>query len=438
MRHRPHPLAWLLALVVGCAAPLVQATTDPGFLLTATSDDFASYFPGQLANGYVSTFTGPRGTEGNLAYLVGLMDYGKDDISRPAAIPGWSEIDYSTGPSDAGHFWMNQVALDPTLFQGYRQVLNLHDATLTTAYRYLDHGRATAIRVVSLVSQASPHLAASQITITPEFDGVVQLSFALNLWAPHQPRLPLAKLSGEDMQIAVHANNETLQAMPPATPDRAALWYHGDTHVLAAVGNRNDLTLRLDGRAERGLGMAEAAAIGLPPGLQPVEVKLVQNRYRLSLDLRIPVRQGQSYTFSKYVAISRAGWGGDAHADLALAKAARSAGFDALLHAHQAAWAELWKSDIRIDGDPPLQRVVHSDLYYLLANATPDTGWAIGACGLTTGYVGHIFWDSDSWIFPALVLLHPRRARSLVMFRDRTLPAAREGANPPAASPRRR
>ncbi len=92
--------------------------------------------------------------------------------------------------------------------------------------------------------------------------------------------------------------------------------------------------------------------------------------------------------------------------------AARTEGFDALINAHKAAWANLWKTDIRIDGDPNAQRVVHSDLYYLLANATPDTAWAIGACGLTTGYVGHIFWDSDSWIFPALVLLHPQSANS--------------------------
>ena len=429
MRHRHPPLAWLVALVVACAAPPAQAaTTDPSFLLTATSDNFASYFPGQLANGYLSTTTAPRGTEGNLAYMVGFMDYGKDDMSRPAAVPGWTEIDYSTGQSDAGHFWMNQVDLSPSVFQDYQQVLNLHDATLTTRYRYLDHGKATRIKVVSLVSEASPHLAASQISITPEFDGVVQLSFAFNLWAPYQPRLPLAKLSGDEMQIAVAAHNLTLQAVPPATPDRAAVWYHGDTHVLADDGDSKQLTLWLDGRAEQGLGMAEAAAVSLPEGLKPVEVTLDKGIYRLSLDLRVPVRKGQTYTFTKYVVASRADWGGDARADLALAKAARSDGFDALLDAHKAAWASLWKTDIRIDGDPDAQRVVHSDLYYLLANATPDTAWAIGACGLTTGYVGHIFWDSDSWIFPALVLLHPQHAKSLVMFRDRTLPAAQQRA----------
>lgn len=428
MKHPPRIAGLLIVAALGCVTSISRAATDPSFLLSASSKDFGSYFPGQLANGYLSTTTGPRGTEGNLAYMVGFMDYGKDDMSRPAAIPGWSEIDYSTGTSHAGHFWMNQVALDPSVFQDYHQVLNLHDATLTTSYRYLDHGRNTRIKVESLVSEASPHLAASRISITPEFDGVVQLSFAFNLWAPYQPRLPLAKLSGDEMQIAVAAHNLSFQAIPPATPDRAAVWYHGDTHVLTRDGDRRNLTLWLDGRAEQGLGMAEAAAVSLPAGLQPVEVDLYKSVYRLSLDLRVRVHKGQTYTFTKYVAASRADWGGDAKADLALAKAARTGGFDTLLDAQRKAWADLWKSDIIIDGDPDMQRVVHSDLYYLLANATPDTAWAMGACGLTTGYVGHIFWDSDSWIFPALVLLHPQRARSLVMFRDRTLAAARQRA----------
>jgi trehalose/maltose hydrolase-like predicted phosphorylase len=405
-----------------------QTGTDPSFLLTATATDFASYFSGQLANGYLSTLTAPRGTEGNLAYMVALMDYGKDDISRPAAVPGWTEIDYSTGPSAAGHFWMNQVPLDPAIFQDYRQTLNLHDATLTTHYRYLDHGRATAVAVTSLVSQASPHLAASELSITPDFDGVVELSFALNTWAPYQPRLPLGQLTGDQMQDAVAAHNLTLAAIAPATADRAALWYHGDTHVIASSGDTGRLTLQLDGRAERGLGMAEAAAIALPRGLQPAEITLYKSAYRLALNLRVKVRKGQTYTFSKFIAASREGWGGNAAADLALVTAARARGFDTLLQAHRAAWATLWSTDIRIAGDPNAQRVAHSDMYYLLANVAPDTAWAVGACGITTGYVGHIFWDSDSWIFPALVLTHPQRARSLVMFRDRTLPAAQQRA----------
>ena len=81
-----------------------------------------------------------------------------------------------------------------------------------------------------------------------------------------------------------------------------------------------------------------------------------------------------------------------------------------------------------IDGDARAQTAVHSDLFYLLETSTADTRWPMGACGLTPGYAGHAFWDSDTWIFPALLLLHPERAKSLVVFRARTLPAAQARA----------
>jgi trehalose/maltose hydrolase-like predicted phosphorylase len=408
------------------AAAIPALGADETFNLSAS--DFDRYFPSYLANGYFSTMTAPRGTEGNLAYMVAFMDYGKDDESRPAAIPGWSEIDYSTGDSAVGHFWMNQVPLNPALFQDYRQTLNMKEATLTSSYLYVDHRRSTRVKVTTFVSQASTHLAASQISLTPDFDGVVELSFALNLWAPHEPRLPLAKLTGEQMQEAVAANNMQLVAIAPATPDRAAVWYHGDTHVLAANGDVQAMTLALDGRAEQGLSMAEAAAIALPDGVAASDIALYKSQYRLALNLKIKVQKGRTYTFTKFVAASREGWDGDAHEDVALAAAARSAGFDKLLEQHRAAWRELWRSDIAIDGDAQAQTVVHSDLYYLLATSTADTRWPMGACGLTPGYTGHAFWDSDTWIFPALLLLHPERAKSLIAFRAHTLPAAQARA----------
>lgn len=428
-KARRWTIVWALCFVATHISLSAPAAEDATFSLSASAADFGNYFPSYLANGYFSTMSAPRGTEGNLAYMVGFMDYAKDDMSRPAAIPGWSEIDYSTGDSAAGHFWMNQVAVNAAQFVDYRQVLNMQEATLTTSYRYVDHNRSTQIRVATFVSQASTHLAATQLSLTPDFDGTVELSFALNLWAPYQPRLPLAKLSGEQMQEAVAAHNMQLVSVPPATPDRAAVWYHGDTHVLAAAGDASQLTLHLDGRAEQGLSMAEAAAILLPDGISASDVALYQSPYRLALNLKIKVQKDRTYIFSKFVAASREGWGGDGKADLALATAARTTGFAALLDAHRAAWRDLWRADITIDGDPRAQTAVHSDLYYLLATSTADTRWAMGACGLTPGYTGHVFWDSDTWIFPALLLLHPERAKSLAMFRAHTLAAAQARAS---------
>ncbi|RDS84459.1 glycoside hydrolase family 65 protein [Dyella monticola] len=422
---RRHRLLACLVLVAGN----VFAATDPSFLLTASSKNWANYFPGQLGNGYVSTLTAPRGTEGNLAYMTAFMDYAQGDVSRPAAVPGWTGIDYSTGSSRAGEFWLNQVDIDGHRFQNYTQTLDMYNGVLTTRYNYVDGTKVTGIEVKTFVSQASHHLAVTQFSITPDFDGDVKLSFQTDLWAPHQPRFALGKMDGPQMQEAVFANNLKLQPIAPATPDRAPLWYHGDTHVLSADGDTSALTLWLQGKAEQGARMAQAVALGVPKDAHISHAERYRSDYRLALDLRVAVQKGRTYTFTKYVAMSRDGWGGaDAMQNLAQATAARNKGFGALLAEHEAAWHTLWQSDIEIDGDPKAQQMVHSDLYYLLSNAAPDTSWPIGACGMTPGYTGHIFWDSDTWVFPALLLLHPDRAKSLVMYRSRTLDQAEQRA----------
>lgn len=416
----------LFSCVAVCALSLsvpALCGTDPSFLLTGTSKDFATYFPSYLANGYFSTLTSVRGTEGNMAYMVAFMDYAKDDIARPAAIPGWSEIDYNPGGG-----WLNSTRTAPHIFSDYAQTLNMRDATLTTSYRFVYANKSTDVKVTTFVSQAANHLAATQLSITPQFDGTVQLTFPIRLWAEHAPRFPIAKMSGDEMIAAVIASGQTLDNKPIPMSDREAVWYHGVTHILADDGNAKDLTLWLDGRAEQGLSMAEAATIGLPTGLTIDEVKLEKGPYKLSLNLVAKVEKGKTYTFTKYMAMSRQDWGGDGKETLALAQAARNTGFDQLLAEHQAAWHELWKTDIVVDGDANVQKALHSDLYYLLSNTTVGTAWPMGACALTPNYAGHAFWDSDSWVFPSLLLLHPERAKPIVMFRHRTLQPARERA----------
>jgi len=389
--------------------------------------DLESYFPTYLANGYFSTMTAPRGTEANAAYLVAFMDRVPPDVARPAAIPGWTGVDYSTGSTPAGEFWLNQTRISTQTFTDYRQTLNLYDATLTTSYRFTDATqRATRIRVQTFVSQSSPHLGVSELSFTPEFSGHIKLAFSLQPWAPHQPRFAMAQLTSDQLTAAVEANGMNLiQPVNAATPDRAPIWYHGDTRVLRASGDAQALTLWLDGRAAGGLGMAEAAAIGLPVGLKPENVRLSIEPDRLSLTMGVTVQRGRTYTVIKYVTVAREDWGGDSRAMRAAAAAARARGFDTLLSEHRAAWHKLWTSDIRIEGDPAAQRAVHSDLYYLLSSTTADTAWPVAACALTPNYAGHTFWDSDSWVLPALLLLHPERARPLAMFRYRTLAAAR-------------
>ena len=108
---------------------------------------------------------------------------------------------------------------------------------------------------------------------------------------------------------------------------------------------------------------------------------------------------------------------------------ARGRGFERLAADNARAWMRRWETDIEVEGSPELQRVVRSMLFYLLCSADSGTKLGIPPMGLSSaGYYGHIFWDSDTWMFPSLLLTHPDVAHSLVAFRARTLPAARENA----------
>ena len=421
-----------VACAVACAAlvPLTAAAaragTDPSFLLSAHVGDVPAYFPGLLGNGYISSLTGPRGTEPTPTYLVAFMDYTPGDMSRPAGVPGWTGIDFSPGRSHRD--WLDRVPVSGGRFRRYRQTLDVRDGTLTTRYRFLDRGRNTKVDVVSFVSEASPHLAVTRFTITPDFNGRVRLSFPLTIWPQHEPRFPLGRMTGPQMERTLAAHGLALRPAGPATADRAALWYPGYTQVQKSGGDVRSLSLWLDGKAAYGLPMGMAAAIQLPRAANGTSVTLRRDHDRLELDVTMPVARHHTYAFTKFVAISRSGWGGAGADDLTLARAARREGFARLLDGQRAAWDKLWRADIVIDGDPKAQRLAHSALYYLLVSTTADTGWATGPCGLTPCYSGHVFWDSDTWVFPALLLLHPRHAESLVSFRARTLAAAQNRA----------
>jgi trehalose/maltose hydrolase-like predicted phosphorylase len=96
---------------------------------------------------------------------------------------------------------------------------------------------------------------------------------------------------------------------------------------------------------------------------------------------------------------------------------------------HNKAWDELWKSDITIDGDAQSQQDVHSMMYHLYSFARAGTTLSLSPMGISgLGYNGHVFWDADLWMFPALLVLHPEIAKSLIDYRYERLDAAKRNA----------
>jgi len=129
--------------------------------------------------------------------------------------------------------------------------------------------------------------------------------------------------------------------------------------------------------------------------------------------------------------VDRAGAAGD-QAVRQLAEA-RAIGFDGLLADHRAAWAQRWRdAEVVIEGtaDAEADELAARFAVFHLLSAAPDSGEAaVGARGLTgEAYGGHVFWDADVFVLPALAAVRPRAARAMLEYRVRRLPAARAAA----------
>lgn len=142
------------------------------------------------------------------------------------------------------------------------------------------------------------------------------------------------------------------------------------------------------------------------------------------------IKAGQSYRFS-IVGSSIT----SAHHDDPLNEAeritiyAKLEGRERLLQFHQKAWDNLWKSDIQIDGDAQVQQDVHSMLYHLYSFVREGTAYSPSPMGLSgLGYNGHVFWDAELWMFPAILVMHPKLAKSMMEYRFQRLEAAKKNA----------
>ncbi len=102
---------------------------------------------------------------------------------------------------------------------------------------------------------------------------------------------------------------------------------------------------------------------------------------------------------------------------------------DRLQYLHEQQWADMWQGDIEIDGDDEAQQVVRFALYNLYGFCREGSRLSISPMGLSMqGYSGHIFWDSELWMYPPMLFMNQGIARSMMDYRCDRLSAARRRA----------
>lgn len=395
----------LLAVRLSGQAP----AQDSGFLLS-TNDPARAPSP-FIGNGHIGVVVPPLGIGPAPSFMAGLYESAGSDVPRIVSIPAWNAVGIFDGAR-----WLDTVVTNREQVDAYQQVVDMRSGVASTSYHWVSGSKRMSVRAQTFVSRANPQLALLRLNLAPQYGGRIGVRFAIvERGAPK--RLPLGTLEKAD---------------PDWKP--GDIWYPGHMAVRsrAASRARNTAQLSLISVPEgRPVILAQASEVTWPSDLSGAAVRTRASGDTTLVEVMFEASRGRSYTFWQATAsVTSERESGLLARATRLAQRARSRGYQTLARENARSWQHRWESDIRLEGDPALQRVVRSMLFYLLCSADSGTGLGIPPMGLSSaGYYGHIFWDSDTWMFPSLLATHPDIARSLVAFRSRTLSSARANAS---------
>ena len=109
---------------------------------------------------------------------------------------------------------------------------------------------------------------------------------------------------------------------------------------------------------------------------------------------------------------------------------ARQTGWDGLLTEQREYLDDFWsRADVEIDGDEEIQQAARFSLFHVLQASARSERRAIPAKGLTgTGYAGHAFWDTETYVLAVLSYTMPEAVAHALEWRHSSLSLALERA----------
>ncbi len=374
---------WAVLLLLTARLPLAAQTAPDPWRITADKVDPSNYYGATVANGMIGIVSSPTPFQVKNVVLAGAYDqYGRGRVSNFLnsfnLLNMYLEVDgHRLGAQDARNF---------------RQELDMQRAALTTTF---DYGDKATIRYTYYALRHLPFTVLLDVAITARKD--VALTAASVMDAPDALR---------DVQ---NYYNEI---------DRP--------HVTLSL-------LTSSARSPTGkllLCASNSFLFSEPHGQEPRVIHEMWDNNMHLMKFSKTLKAGQTYAYAVVgSSITSAHHADPLNEAERLTIFARLEGRERLLAFHQKAWQDLWQSDIQITGDPQAQQDVHSMLYHLYSFSRAGTDFSPSPMGLSgLGYNGHVFWDTDVWMFPVLAVLHPEIAKSLIEYRFRRLEPARRNA----------
>ncbi len=106
-------------------------------------------------------------------------------------------------------------------------------------------------------------------------------------------------------------------------------------------------------------------------------------------------------------------------------------GIDLLRQQNKEEWAKLWESRITVDGaTEEWQDVIDASFFYLMSSMSAFTPMSIAPFGLSYPelYYGHVFWDTESFMFLTPLFIAPDIAKNMLDYRFKRIDAAKNHA----------
>ena len=382
----------MLTIVSGlfCITATAQTKADP-WIIKATGFNAADYYGVTVANGMIGIVSSPDPFMVKDVVLAGAYDlYGRGRVSNFIRsfnlLNAYLEIDGNR--------------MDSKNISNFKQELNMRKASLTTSF---DYGNKATVSYTYYSLRQLPFSVLMDITITPKAD--------------------------------ISINAASVMEAPDALKDVQNYYNEISRSVHTETGKQETSFGLLTSSAKSPTGKLQLVASNTFLFNESVgnEPKVVHEMWHNNMHLMKfskKLKANEAYNFS-IVGSSIT----SAHHDDPLNEAERMTifakleGRDRLVQFHLKAWDELWKSDISIEGDDQAQQDVHSMLYHLYSFVREGTALSPSPMGLSgLGYNGHVFWDTELWMYPAILVLHPEIAKSLVEYRFQRLEAARRNA----------
>ncbi|MBE7173421.1 MAG: glycoside hydrolase family 65 protein [Williamsia sp.] len=371
---------FLFALL--CLQSLQAQTPDP-WKITPAKIDPANYYGVTVANGMIGIVSSPEPFKIKDVVLAGAYDlYGRGRVSN--FLRSFNLLNMNMD--------IDGNRIQASAVSNLHQELDMHAASFTTSFNY---GDKATISYTYYSLRHLPFTVLSDVSITARKD----ISFT----ASSVMEAPDALRDVENYYNEIDRPHVTIRLLTSQakSPTGKLLMCASNTFLFTE-----------------------------PHGSEPRVIHEMWDNNMHLMKFTRQLKSGETYRFS--VAGSSIT---SAHHDDPLNEAERLTifalleGRDRLLQFHQKAWNELWKSDIRIEGDPQSQQDVHSMLYHLYSFVREGTAFSPSPMGLSgLGYNGHVFWDAELWMYPALLVLHPELAKSMVEYRFQRLEAAKKNA----------